>query len=67
MGLHPFPALFTSFRTLITPFPVNIFPNIDAPKVPNNIPKYTLSFFISCFTASVLPAINTPEFSVTFQ
>ena len=42
-------------------FPVNIFPNIDGPKVCNNIHKATpFSLLISCFTVSLTPSSNNP-------
>ena len=59
MTLYPVPALTKTFPAPMTPFPVNIFPNIEAPKVPNNIPRNTPSSgVILCLTA----LINTPEF-----
>ena len=51
----------------MTPFPVNIFPNIDEPKVPHKIPRNPPScLFISCFIVSLIPSINTPKFSSDF-
>ena len=56
--------LTTSFQAQMTSFPVNIFPNIDALKVPNIIPRSPSScFFILCFTVSLTPPIDTLEFS----
>ena len=57
----PFPAI-------ITPFPVNIFPNTEAPKVPNNMPRNPPScLFISCFAVSLAPSMKTPEFPSAFM
>ena len=43
---------------LITPFPVNRFPNIELPRVSNNIPRFQHScFLISCFTVSLTRSI----------
>ena len=59
MTLYPVPALTKTFAAPMTPFSVNIFPNIEAPEVPNNIPRNTPSSgVILCLTA----LINTPEF-----
>ena len=61
MALYHVPALTTLFPVLLTPFQVKIFPNIDAPKVFSSIPRNSCSrFFISCFTVSLTPSINTP-------
>ena len=58
----------TPFPALMTHFPVNIFPNFEPLKVPNNIPRNPPSCcFISCFTASLTPSSNTPEFSSDFM
>ena len=55
------------FPALITLFPVNIFANIDMPKAPNNMPRIPPSCFLfSCFTVSLTPSINLPEFSSGF-
>ena len=51
----------------MTPFPVNISRSIDAPTVPNNTPRNPPSCcFTSCFTVSLTPLINTPEFFSDF-
>ena len=45
------------------PFPENIFPNIKAPKVPNNLTRNLSScFLVSCFTVSLTLPFNTLEF-----
>ena len=41
--LYPASAFRTPFSVLITPFPLNIFPSIKAPKVSNNIPRNVTS------------------------
>ena len=49
--LHPLAAPTTLFQ-VITPFPVNAFPNTEAPKVPSNILRYPppyLSFHVLLF------------------
>ena len=52
------------FRALVIPFPVNIFRNIEALNVPNNIPRnLPTCIFISFFTVSVISSSNTPELS----
>ena len=51
----------------MTPFPVNMFPKIEALKVPKNIPRNLPScFFVSCFTVSFTRSIKTPEFANWF-
>ena len=61
----------TLFPALITPFPVNAFPNIEAPEVLNRKKKNRLLVFlflvISCFPVLLLPSINTPEFYSDFM
>ena len=66
----------TPFPALVTPFPK--IPKIpflftkeeatgatsEAAKAPRNPPSY---FFISCFTVSVTPSINTSKFSSDFM
>ena len=48
----------------MTPFPFNIFPNIKLPEVGKKIQRNPRScFLITCFTVSLTPSINTPEFS----
>ena len=57
-----------SYNTLKTLIAVNIFPNIEAPKVPNGIPRnLRYCFLISYFTLSLTRSINRPEFSVNFM
>ena len=64
--LYTLPALTTPFLAFRTPVPVKIFPNIEVPKVLNNIPRNPLScVLISCFTL-VLTPINMPEFFKDF-
>ena len=42
----------------MNPFPVNIFPSIEAPKVPNNVPRNPPScLLIACFPISLTPSI----------
>ena len=46
----------------MTPFQVNIFSNIEAPKVPNNMPSNSCSCcFILCYTVSRNLSINRPD------
>ena len=62
-----FPALKRTFPAFITLFLVNIFHNTEVPKVPGSIPKYLpYYYFLSCFTESLTPSINTSEFSSDF-
>ena len=45
-----------------------LFPNIEAPEVPNNIPRNPPSYFsVSFFTVSLTLSINTPELSSDFM
>ena len=47
MALKCFPALINLSPALVTPFPVNAFPNILAANVPNNTgrkPRFSLLF-----------------------
>ena len=56
------------FPVLMAPFPVNIFCNIEAAKVQNNIPRKLPSYlFILCFTVLLNGSINTPAFSRDFM
>ena len=49
---------------LTVPFPVNKFPNKDAPKVPNNILRNPpFCSFVSFLIVSVTPFNKTPEIS----
>ena len=53
-----------SFPALITNFPVNIFCNIEGPKVSNTYQEVRpVGIFISCFTVSLTPSSNTTELS----
>ena len=68
MALSPVRAFTTPFPALMTPFPVNIFPNVEAPNVPSNIQKnLPIYLFISCFTILLTPSINKPKFSNDFM
>ena len=60
--------LIYSLLSLFTPFPINIFYHIAAPKVPNYIKRNPpCSFFILCFTVSLTPSMKTPEFFSDFM
>ena len=39
MSLHSLPAVTTPFAALRTSYPVNIIPNIEAPKAHNKMPR----------------------------
>ena len=60
----PSPALIIHSPALTVPFPVNKFPNKDAPKMPNNIlRKPLLCSFVSFLIVSVTPFNKIPECS----
>ena len=59
--------VFLTFSVLLTPFPINIFPNIEALKFSNTGRNLPSCLFISCFLVSLTPLINTPEFSSDYM
>ena len=48
----------TLLPALVTPFPVNIFPSIEAPKVSNNILRNPPHCLFSCFSVSLTQSIH---------
>ena len=52
----------------MTPFPFKVFSSIEAPKIPNSIPRNPPShFFISYFIVLLTPLTNTLKFSSDFM